>query len=165
MTSTNQRCGVNCENIKEILITDYVDGELSREQMKAIDEHLSACPNCRQFKEELIQNIVNPFKAIDNATPPEYVWQNIRTAIAENSSVKNNVLLDFFKRHMSLPVISAATAAVILVLGSFLYFNQPSKNIAMAKSYSADESYFAYLYEGMENNETESALAEDDLLS
>lgn len=153
---------MNCEKFKEILITDYIDGELSREQLKTADEHLSACPDCRQFKEDLMKNAVNPFKAIENAAPPAYVWQNIRTAIAENSSAKNHILSGFFKRHMSFPVISAAAAAVILVIGSSLYFSQPFKNIVKASDYSADESYLAYLYEGMENNEAEPAAAEDE---
>jgi len=152
---------MNCKKFKEILITDCIDGELSREQQKSADEHINACADCRQFKEDIMKNAVSPFKAVEKAAPPEYIWNNIRTAITENSR-KSSALPSFFKRYMSFPRISVAVAAVILALGSFIYFTRPVKHPADPSGYSADENYFAYLYEGLENSDQDHIPAEDD---
>jgi hypothetical protein len=154
---------MNCEKFKEIISTGYVDSELNREQMQDTEEHLGICADCRQFKEELIKNTVNPFKNIQNAIPPEQIWQNISTAIAANNSARNQGLTGFLKRYMHFPGIPAlAAAAVILVLGSSLYFSIPDKKLASPAGYSSDENYLAYLYEGIESTETETTAAEDE---
>ena len=117
---------MNCEKFREIIITDYIDGELSPEQTKITDEHLITCPDCRKFKEELIKNAVYPFRMIEKIAPPEYVRQNITNIIAERSSVKNRGLTDFLRRYAYFPGIPvAATAAIILIIGSFLFSGQP----------------------------------------
>jgi predicted anti-sigma-YlaC factor YlaD len=152
---------MNCKQIKEILITDYIDNELNGEQLMAIDKHLSACVACRQFKQELLVNTINPFKNAVNIAPPAYIWNNIRTTIAERQS-NRSTLPSFFTRLISFPRVSIAAAVMALMIGSLLYFSSPFKHSTNSNGYSTEENYFSYLYEGFENNDLASSTAEDE---
>ena len=40
---------MTCEGLKDILLTDYLDGELSEDVRELIDEHLKECVSCREL--------------------------------------------------------------------------------------------------------------------
>jgi len=154
---------MNCKNIKtmlndmqNILMTDYIDGELGPEQLKIAEEHLGSCSDCRQFKEDLLKNAVIPFYSIEKAVPPAYIWQNISNGIIEKT---NNNYLSFFgflHRYLTFPGISAATAVItVLIISSVLFIRQPSKNASDSAELTASESYFTYIYEGLEVSDAE----------
>jgi predicted anti-sigma-YlaC factor YlaD len=45
-----------CQQAVE-LVTDYLEGKLSRRQKRRFEAHLRACPNCRAYLEQIRQTI------------------------------------------------------------------------------------------------------------
>lgn len=50
MTAAGER--TDCERV-EVLLSDYLDGELGDEGLEAVDHHLRLCPGCARLAEEL----------------------------------------------------------------------------------------------------------------
>ena len=42
----------DCQRV-EVLLSDYLDGELGDESLEAVDHHLRRCPGCARLAEEL----------------------------------------------------------------------------------------------------------------
>lgn len=70
---------MTCSQIQDILITDYLDGEIKGEARALVDEHLARCPACREFSAEVIRDVSRPFQALEQKTPPEEIWMNIQS--------------------------------------------------------------------------------------
>jgi anti-sigma factor RsiW len=45
-----------CRELVE-LVTDYLDGTLSRRDRARFDSHIAACPNCREYLEQFRETI------------------------------------------------------------------------------------------------------------
>jgi predicted anti-sigma-YlaC factor YlaD len=45
-----------CQQAVE-LVTDYLEGKLSRRQKRRFESHLRGCPNCRAYLEQIRQTI------------------------------------------------------------------------------------------------------------
>jgi anti-sigma factor RsiW len=51
-----RRKPLNCQELVE-LVTDYLEGALSRRDRKRFDTHIAACPHCTLYLEQLRQTI------------------------------------------------------------------------------------------------------------
>ena len=58
----------SCEEYRE-LVSALLDGELSGAQQDEILEHLAACPDCRQYREDL--TAIRRLLDWEEAQPPE----------------------------------------------------------------------------------------------
>ena len=72
---------MNCDEVKNLGLTDYLDGELDRSQTEAVGEHLKSCSRCREATEAIRESVSSPFKLSENLKPPERVWSNIKERI------------------------------------------------------------------------------------
>lgn len=80
---------MNCEQIKDLLLTDHLDGELGTEEMTAVQRHLDACPACRAYQVSVRTAAVGPFASLAPLQPPATLWQRIITVIrAESPGVR-----------------------------------------------------------------------------
>jgi len=61
-----------CQQAVE-LVTDYLEGKLSRRQRRRFEAHLRACPNCSQYLEQMRQTI-----AALGAVEPEALAPEVR---------------------------------------------------------------------------------------
>ena len=50
---------MKCEIIRDLL-PSYVDGLTSRESDRAIEEHLKGCRECREYMDEMKQEVQKP---------------------------------------------------------------------------------------------------------
>ena len=75
-----------CQQAVE-LVTDYLEGKLSRRQRRRFESHLRACPNCRQYLEQMRQTI-----AALGAVEPEALAPEVR-----------DDLVNLFRRYRSEP--------------------------------------------------------------
>jgi predicted anti-sigma-YlaC factor YlaD len=48
---------MTCQELVE-LVTDYLDGALSREEVARFEEHLSVCPGCETYLEQVRSTII-----------------------------------------------------------------------------------------------------------
>lgn len=109
---------MNCEKIKELLMTDYIDGELEAALMKEVDAHIKKCGACRLLKAELEDKITVPLRQSGLVEPPQDLWSRIKGEIEEGSAEKpvpavRIRLRDIFT--VKRPVFAVAAVMVILL--------------------------------------------------
>ncbi|HPS20494.1 MAG TPA: zf-HC2 domain-containing protein [Candidatus Omnitrophota bacterium] len=112
---------MNCDRIKEIILTDYIDGEMKEEQKKFIDRHLSGCADCRNFYETVKTDAKDVFQGAERPELPEAVWQKVKTAIIEKQIKSENPVRRFWESLSDLlviprPVVAVATVAVFFCI-------------------------------------------------
>ncbi|MFA5259995.1 MAG: zf-HC2 domain-containing protein [Candidatus Omnitrophota bacterium] len=74
---------MNCNQIRDLILTDYLDERLSGRTLNELKDHLLKCAACREFERVARQAAVEPFEGLPVAKTPETVWQNIRELITE----------------------------------------------------------------------------------
>lgn len=118
---------MNCKKARELILTDYIDGELKPELRKEIEGHLHLCKGCRKLLCDLQESAVKPFKQLEELVPPEAVWDNIREAIREK---EENVfsLSDWFRQvlgrisYIPRPAFAVTMATAVIVMGVFFWW-------------------------------------------
>ncbi len=80
---------MNCKQMQDVILTDYMDGQLSPKRMKQIDDHLITCLNCRMLANDTRQGIEAAFKDIGRAAVDPFVWQRIKNKINDNASIEH----------------------------------------------------------------------------
>jgi anti-sigma factor RsiW len=67
--------GKNC--MQEILISTYLDGELSGEALSHAEAHLTNCPDCRAIYDRMKSDRDFLLECMPEATPPAYIKQQL----------------------------------------------------------------------------------------
>ncbi|MBM4128995.1 MAG: zf-HC2 domain-containing protein, partial [Nitrospira sp.] len=62
---------MNCEKIQELILTDYLDGEIDKRQEEFIKQHLATCIGCQEFLSIAQKTVVEPFLNAGKVTPDE----------------------------------------------------------------------------------------------
>jgi anti-sigma factor RsiW len=71
---------MKCQDIQQQLLADFLDHELPSEQKVRIDQHLAACPLCREFL-AAVKHVNDPLQAVDGLEPGAHVWDRIRDQV------------------------------------------------------------------------------------
>lgn len=140
---------MKCEKIREIILTDYLDGQLGRSGQEDIALHLSQCPACSAFALKAKQATIEPFAQHQPCEPPADLWQEIKSALGpkqERSALKTwaeNLLRIIFQPR---PIFAlSSTLAVILIglvlIGSPQFFHRLA-NQRSAETYLQDQAEF-----------------------
>ena len=112
---------MNCKNARDIILTDYIDGDLKVRALGGVEEHLKACPACRGFAEDAKKSSAL-FKNPIRKDPPPEIWSNIRTEISrkayrpgfiQEALEKMRYILPNFR-----PAVVAISAAVVLLVAA-----------------------------------------------
>lgn len=107
---------VSC-NVIEDLLPSYMDGLLSDDSRKMVEEHLEECPSCRKKLEEMRTPLEIPFRAEgQNKEPHQETEEFVRP-------------LRIIKRRLLRRLIIGITAAVLITvsvmrLHSYLYYEK-----------------------------------------
>ena len=135
---------MNCKRIRELVKTDYIDGEASAEVQKETRAHLNICNQCRQFERALQEMAIEPFKKAREIRPPELVWHRIKEAIEKKPSeglfagLRNSLDIIFGLRK---PVIAGVIIAVIVVIMT-VFIKLPLNNQQAMSSYLEEQIEF-----------------------
>lgn len=110
---------MDCKKVKDLLMTDYLDGSATEEERLDAKEHLAACLSCRRLEERFLaqHKILQHAKALK---VPDHLWQNIQNRIiSESLKEKPADALESLKRHIFSPypaaILTGALAALIMV--------------------------------------------------
>jgi len=122
---------MKCDKIRDLIYTDYIDGQLNEVKTRQVKEHLFICEQCRLFEESLRKGAIEPFKNLKEIRPPDYVWERIKENIREEAQQqKENVLVylrNYLKPLFSIPKSVFAAISVIIFLialtSSVVFFN------------------------------------------
>ena len=128
----------NCKQIKDWILTDYVDGQLDAVQKAQVDEHLGHCLSCQELAKEVKLNLVTPLEQSSRMQVPEDVWHQISRKIQAPKEVKESVA-DRIARWLSdipLPRLIPALGSfvVIVFLATSVLLDQVSKQQTQEKS-------------------------------
>lgn len=126
---------MKCHEWQNLILTDYLDGQMNRVQVDLLEEHLSDCGECREFAVHARKAVVEPFDNAQKGEPSEAVWQNIKEAIGEEREVKALVSLwDRIKEIVFLPRPAMAFATIVIVLMAVtVTFNHYDQQFQVAK--------------------------------
>ena len=105
------RCSEVCE-----LLSSYMDGMLPAEEMKAVDEHLSFCPDCREELRQL-EETVAILRNLGEVEPPADLRGSILNKIQASARKGEQVvsIWDRLKRWGSLGGLVAVAACLLFV--------------------------------------------------
>ena len=112
---------INCAHCKEQLST-YLDGIMTAEEKRLIEEHLSMCEHCKVALSELIKT-QEILRNLEEVEPPPWFTQKIMNRVREEAEPRKGLLQRlFYPLHIKIPVEALATCLVV-VLALFVYKN------------------------------------------
>jgi hypothetical protein len=110
---------MECSKIREIL-SDYIDGLVSSEERRFIDEHLMSCEMCSEYLSDL-RETVDYVQNLEEIEPPQWLTERIMEKVKSESQPKKGILERlFYPLHIKLPI--EAIAAVLVVVISIYMF-------------------------------------------
>jgi len=140
---------MQCKDIQEWIITDYLDEQMDEGQKKDIESHIGVCRECCKFARNAKETVIDPFEQTQDLSPSLKVWQNIKEAIEPKQETIEGPLTEFWEKARKLfPVPRPAFAlAVIVILGLTSVFslsNKMGKNDITQVSPQEEVEYLAY---------------------
>lgn len=122
---------MQCNYVREMILTDYTDNELSAAQSKTISEHIASCEDCFNFHKQVQQITVAPIRFSETKPMPSHLWEKVSEKIKNNSIEKEQKKIIYAKIFLE----CACAAALIVCMFSFfsliqkpLYTNQTDIN-------------------------------------
>ncbi|GAX60953.1 transmembrane transcriptional regulator [Candidatus Scalindua japonica] len=114
---------MKCEQVKELILTDYLDGQMEKAKKTQLEEHLTTCRDCREYELLTRTTVVEPFYNIEKHNPPEATWNKTREQIIVEQQMHNNSIADLFNRVKTLfyfpkPAFIAATVVVLFAVAT-----------------------------------------------
>ncbi len=109
---------MKCKKIRELLLTDYPDGELKGRLKNNVEEHLGECLKCRQFEHTIRKKTIEPFKKAISMKPRGSVWNRICEAtVFEKRQPSENILnkLKDLLHRICLRPMAAFTLATVII--------------------------------------------------
>ncbi len=107
-----------CDYFKDLILTDYIDGELDKNSAGSVESHLLDCSDCRAFFKEVKDNAALPFQQARHLQVPAGLWGAIKQSI-EHENQARSPLADFIDRLKGLivfPRMVPVFASLILML-------------------------------------------------
>jgi predicted anti-sigma-YlaC factor YlaD len=113
---------MNCKEIKEILLTDYIDDEADEALRQQIEEHLCRCSDCRAVLEAATA-VVRPLRMAESTPPPAALWQDVRNELeAERDTYGYSSIvrsLSFFPRRWLNAAAVISMLAFVSLAGNY----------------------------------------------
>ena len=136
---------MNCKRVRELILADYLDGELGLRQEEALQHHLAQCWQCKKFATAAQKVGDELFACEGRVDPPEFIWHRIKEAILAERRQKSHVLEGLFSKLKYLLYIPksfpAVTAAItfMLVVGAAAQFRAIEEGVVTEGSQEQTE--------------------------
>jgi hypothetical protein len=108
---------MECSSVQEKLSV-YVEGMISPEERKLIDEHISSCSKCKEALYDL-KKTIDYVHNLEDVEPPAWLTQKVMARIQSETKPKKRILQKlFYPLYIKLPV---EAVAVVLVAVTAIY--------------------------------------------
>ncbi|MGE5280405.1 MAG: anti-sigma factor family protein [Deltaproteobacteria bacterium] len=143
---------MNCRNIQDLILTDFMDEETSEDVRRRIKEHLERCDACRAFEAAVRATAVRPLEAAGRAEVPARLWPRITSRIYADglrpaAAGPLERIKNFFFRPRPVFVLSSVAAlalfAVLAVRLPYLTGRVERQRLA-ERALEEEVDYFAY---------------------
>ena len=115
---------MECDKAKELL-SAYLDGEVTEKERHLLEEHLDSCKSCRQEFEEL-RRIVGLVASLPKEAAPEgFAQRTVASLPAPGTGAPERLRKFFLRPRWAFASGALATAALILIAMSLLYWRGP----------------------------------------
>ena len=135
---------MNCKKVRDLILGDYIDNELSERLKQAVEGHLHGCCGCREYLSAVRSANIASFDPARRFAPPDCVWQAIRgtldrqeVRIARPAAGLGGLRIFIF-RHKPVFALSSAMA-VVLIAALFLL---PLNNQRMVREHFVAQADF-----------------------
>ena len=109
-----------CEYFKDLILTDYIDGELDKNTVGSLENHLLDCSDCRAFLKEVKNNaaIVPVPCSVDvfRQPVPAELWDAVKQDIEHKWTSPLENFIGKLKGLIVLPRLVPVFASLILML-------------------------------------------------
>ncbi len=136
---------MKCEYVRDMIMTDYIDGRMGDERRLPLEKHLAVCPGCRGFLAQAMRASVRPLKGSRESCVPEYLWGQIKISLDVNRSVLSRIKEAFECHVLSvfiLPrpaLIRVVAGVLVLVTAAFIAANQPIRQREIVNEYLQEQ--------------------------
>ena len=122
---------MQCNDIQEKL-SAYMDGDISSEERRLIEEHLKSCQQCNETLADL-RKTTEYVRDLGDIEPPAWLTQKIMTKIRSEAGREKSLWQKlFYPIHIKLPV--EAAVAVLLAVTTVYIFKTMQPEIKLAKA-------------------------------
>lgn len=135
---------MNCEQVKELILTDYIDGRLSDGQQREFQAHLKGCPSCEAMAKQVRADIQSPLQNVGAHRPDDFLWTRIKRAIEQEQPRVRTFDRPRFIFALKPALILAATVLVMAVSVSLVRLDALNRQAA-GKTVDEQVSYIASL--------------------
>jgi len=147
---------MQCHKVRDILITDGLDGEWSNAQRRKVEAHMSQCPVCGAFAREIQEGVAEIFMDMPGEdVPPDLlgdIHQEIRACAQDRRPRIQPVITLWWQTVLARPVLAFVPAMVAGLIVLLNVFQRPQLVPKTAAQDLSEDSYLMYL----------AAYAEDD---
>jgi predicted anti-sigma-YlaC factor YlaD len=110
---------MNCEKIKELILTDYIDNEMSDEVRIRLNIHFANCHKCKEFLETVKNTVVSPFTNVKKVEPSGFLWYRLKEAIIAQQRKKPGLVTGILERlrpvfYIPKPALVMSTVMVLV---------------------------------------------------
>jgi len=130
---------MDCKSVQELILTDFIDGQMADSLKGLIDQHLKQCHDCKAYLSEVKNQAVNPFINLIKEVPDVVLWARIKQNIQEEQDqlLEKNLQPNVWERFRALvlvprPAFALATfLTMIFMVGSMgqLFLSKPALKI------------------------------------
>ncbi len=140
----------NCNNIKDIILTDYVDNEIDTSVKVQVEKHLQGCLSCQAFAREVKAQLVVPLQQATRQEVPSQMWNNIQNQIIQQQQSSEGLLVKL-QSWLSLPrlVPTLVSLAMVVIVTSTLFFDD--QKVKQARDQEIG-SYLTYVMDSQESS-------------
>jgi len=114
---------MRCKNVRELLMTDYLDAAVPEKILARLRRHLEECQGCRRLEEEL-RLLRGSFTGAKRVEPPEEVWSRVRDTITAHATGRSRgMAADFIRKILKGAAFrpAFALAAALLIVTALFY--------------------------------------------
>ena len=107
-----------CEQFRDLILTDYIDGELNKNAAGGLESHLLDCSDCRALLKEVKNNAALPFQQVRHQPVPAGLWDTIKQNIEQENRASNPLadLIEKLKGLIVFPRLVPVFASLIMML-------------------------------------------------
>lgn len=142
---------MKCEQIQELILTDYMDERMTPTAKEALEKHLMGCSDCLEFARVAKAASVEPFEGAMREKAPEHLWESIREDILVEQERGSESWLDKFSDvfrpafTFSRPAAAFAGMAFMVMAVMLVHFSTSNKSSPQIASGPEEIEYMAAL--------------------
>ena len=107
---------MNCKRIKELILTDYIDNEMSDAERMRLNIHFAHCHECKELFDTVKNIAINPFAHVKKIDPPGFIWQRVKEAIIAKQQEKLDFVDAAFEKLRSIFYIPKPALAMVTIM-------------------------------------------------